>query len=79
MKSSPNYHYANDLKGIKGGCKMINKKAQEISPGGFLMGVIGAIAAFVMAKSMSGIVMAVIVAIITGIVCYFMASAILNK
>lgn len=59
---------------------MLNKKAQEINPGGALMGVIGGIAAFVMARAMeANIIYAIIITGITAVVCYFIASGIGNN
>lgn len=58
----------------------MNKRGQEINPIGILMGIVGGAFAFWMAGSMgSGTIMRGFTGIATAVVCYFMASYIINK
>jgi len=57
-----------------------NKKGQEISPGGFMMGIFGGISAFLMAGLMgTGIIGKIFIGLITAVACYFLSSAILRQ
>jgi len=58
----------------------MNNKGQELSIVGALMGLVGGILSYVMAKSMgTGTIGSAFIGIITVVVCYFLASAIMNK
>ena len=58
----------------------MNKKAQEISTGGFLMGLVGAVVGWIMAARMgSGILLKLFATVVTGFASYFVASKILNS
>jgi len=57
-----------------------SKKAQELSMGGAIMGIVGAGIGFFISKQMqAGIFLSLMSTVVTGVVCYFMASFILNK
>jgi len=60
---------------------MKSKKAQmEFEPVGILMGIIGAVLAWIMSSRMeAGFAMKLISTLITGVVCYFIAAFIANK
>jgi uncharacterized membrane protein YeaQ/YmgE (transglycosylase-associated protein family) len=58
----------------------MNRKAQEFNPMSILLGIVGAILAWVMASSMhSGLLMKIITALITGVVCYFLSAMIADQ
>ena len=58
----------------------MNKLAQELNPIGIVMGVVGALLGYIMAGRMEvGILMKLITAVVTGIICYIVSTAIANQ